>query len=82
MTTTENPAQATLAQRFSSRSAEVLSTLKAALISPIAFIYYAVLVFVAIWATLVVLFGIPGLYLPAVALVPVIYLLLIIISRG
>lgn len=82
MTTTANPTQATLAQRFSSRGAEILRTLKAALVSPIAFIYYAVLVFVAIWATLVVLFGIPGLYLPAVALVPVIYLLLIIISRG
>lgn len=42
----------------------------------------AVVVFLALWATSVALFGIPGLYIPALALVPVIWTVLIIISRG
>jgi len=42
----------------------------------------AVLVFLAGWATSVALWGIPGLYIPALALVPVIYVVLILISRG
>ncbi len=44
---------------------------------------YAVLALVvALWGTSVVLFGIPGLYIPAVALVPVIFAGLLLISRG
>ncbi|MDF1718205.1 MAG: hypothetical protein P1U75_16240 [Antarcticimicrobium sp.] len=42
----------------------------------------AVVVFLALWATSVALFGIPGLYIPALALVPVIWALLIVVSRG
>jgi len=42
----------------------------------------AVVIFLALWATSVALFGIPGLYIPALALVPVIWTVLIIISRG
>ncbi|TDK43179.1 hypothetical protein [Antarcticimicrobium luteum] len=42
----------------------------------------AVVLFLALWATSVALFGIPGLYIPALALVPVIYLLLITIAWG
>ncbi|MQY43145.1 hypothetical protein GG681_10875 [Epibacterium sp. SM1969] len=45
-------------------------------------LYYALATFLMGWATLVLLFGLPGLYLPAVALVPVIFALLVLISRG
>jgi hypothetical protein len=34
------------------------------------------------WGASVFFFGIPGLYIPALAMVPVMYLMLIIISRG
>ncbi len=37
---------------------------------------------VVAWGASVFFFGIPGLYIPALALVPVMYLMLIIISRG
>ncbi len=36
----------------------------------------------AAWAGSVVIWGIPGLYIPAVILVPVIYVLMILGSRG
>lgn len=45
-------------------------------------IYAVVLLAVALWGLSIAIFGIPGLYIPAVAAVPVIYVLLIIISRG
>lgn len=45
-------------------------------------ILLSVAVFLAGWATSIVLWGIPGLYIPALALVPVIWVLLILISRG
>ncbi|HKL64897.1 MAG TPA: hypothetical protein VJ886_02205 [Roseovarius sp.] len=45
-------------------------------------ILLSVAVFVAGWATSVALWGIPGLYIPALALVPVAWVMLIIISRG
>ena len=41
-----------------------------------------VLVFIAAWAGSVVIWGIPGLYIPAVILVPVIYVLMVWGSRG
>ena len=41
-----------------------------------------VLVALAGWGVSIAIWGIPGLYLPALALVPVIYLMLILISRG
>lgn len=50
--------------------------------TPVAAILLSVLVFLAGWATSVVLWGIPGLYIPALALVPVIWVLLLIISKG
>ncbi|WP_278921291.1 MULTISPECIES: hypothetical protein [Pseudophaeobacter] len=43
---------------------------------------YALISLVCLWGCSVLLFGIPGLYLPAVALVPVIFTLLIAITRG
>ena len=41
-----------------------------------------VLVAVVLWGGAIFMWGVPGLYLPAVALVPVIYLLMILGSRG
>lgn len=41
-----------------------------------------VVILLALWALSVVQFGVPGLYLPALAAVPVIWALLILISRG
>ena len=41
-----------------------------------------VLVALAGWGVSIATWGIPGLYLPALALVPVMYLILILISRG
>ncbi|MFB9149321.1 hypothetical protein [Roseovarius ramblicola] len=45
-------------------------------------ILLSVAVFVAGWATSVALWGVPGLYIPALALVPVAWGMLIVISRG
>jgi len=42
----------------------------------------AVLVLVALWAGATALWGVPGLYLPAVGLVPAVWAALIAISRG
>ena len=45
-------------------------------------ILLSVAVFLAGWATSIAIWGIPGLYIPALALVPVIWVMLILISRG
>lgn len=45
-------------------------------------ILIGVLLFIAAWAGSVVTWGIPGLYIPALMLVPLIWIALIIISRG
>ena len=47
-----------------------------------AWLLVAVVLFLALWATSVALFGVPGLYLPALALVPVVWAVLILVSRG
>ncbi|MFW8634506.1 hypothetical protein [Cribrihabitans pelagius] len=44
--------------------------------------YYALATGLSLWASAVMLFGLPALYLPALALVPVIFALLITITRG
>lgn len=43
---------------------------------------YALATLVSLWGCSILLFGIPGLYLPALALVPVMFILLVAISRG
>ncbi|PHO02876.1 hypothetical protein CSC82_13120 [Rhodobacteraceae bacterium 4F10] len=44
---------------------------------------YAVLAAVVVaWGSAIYAFGVPGLYIPALCAVPVIYLLLIIVARG
>ncbi|MYM54713.1 hypothetical protein [Thalassovita mangrovi] len=50
--------------------------------SPDALILLAVLAVVALWGLSVFTFGIPGLYIPAVAAVPVIWVILIAITQG
>lgn len=37
---------------------------------------------IALWGLSVFTWGVPGLYIPAVAMVPVMYIILILISRG
>ncbi len=45
-------------------------------------IYYAIVTFISLWGISIMLFGLPGLYLHALALVPVMWIILILISRG
>ncbi|MCZ7675876.1 MAG: hypothetical protein M5U35_08395 [Roseovarius sp.] len=45
-------------------------------------ILVAVLGFLVLWAAAVAIWGLPGLYLPALALVPVVWAALIAVSRG
>ncbi|MEM9550169.1 MAG: hypothetical protein AAGA05_03275 [Pseudomonadota bacterium] len=45
-------------------------------------VWYALGGFASLWAISVVLFGIPGLYIPALLLVPVIWVVLLLITRG
>jgi len=45
-------------------------------------ILLGVLAFVVAWGASVAVWGVPGLYLPALALVPVVWVILILISRG
>jgi len=47
-----------------------------------AMILVTVLLALVAWGVSVALWGIPGLYIPALAMVPVIWVVLIIISRG
>lgn len=43
---------------------------------------YTVAAIVSMWGCSTLLFGLPGLYLPALVMVPVMFLILILISRG
>jgi fatty acid desaturase len=45
-------------------------------------ILLAVLIGLVCWGLSIFTWGVPGLYIPALALVPVMYVLLILISRG
>ncbi len=51
----------------------------AALVVPI---MIGLVLFLALWGTSIALWGIPGLYIPAVMMVPVIWVGLLLISRG
>lgn len=44
--------------------------------------FYALIILISLWGCSILLFGLPGLYLPAVAMVPVMFAILIAISRG
>jgi len=43
-------------------------------------VWFAVILFVSLWMISALTFGLPGLYIPAVLLVPVIFVLLICIT--
>ncbi len=43
---------------------------------------YTAAAIVSMWGCSALLFGLPGFYLPALVLVPVMFLILILISRG
>jgi len=45
-------------------------------------IWYALIAFVSLWMSSALVFGLPGLYLPALALVPVMFLLIVIYAWG
>jgi hypothetical protein len=51
-------------------------------LDPAVWAWAIIVLLVALWGTSIVLFGIPGLYIPAVALVPVVYIVLVLISLG
>ncbi|MFY2826185.1 MULTISPECIES: hypothetical protein [Ruegeria] len=44
--------------------------------------YYTAAAIVSMWGCSALLFGLPGLYIPAVMMVPMMFILLILISRG
>ena len=43
---------------------------------------YLILALVSLWASAVVIWGLPALYLPAVALAPLCLVMLVLITRG
>jgi hypothetical protein len=45
-------------------------------------IWHALVAFVSLWLSAILVFGVPGLYLPALALVPVMFIILLLISFG
>ncbi|WP_208350206.1 hypothetical protein [Pseudaestuariivita rosea] len=45
-------------------------------------IYYALITFVSSWLSAILIFGYPGLIIPALMLVPLMFIALILISRG
>ena len=45
-------------------------------------IWYALVAFVSLWMSAALVFGLPGLYLPALALVPVMFTLIVIYAWG
>ncbi|WP_319824308.1 hypothetical protein [Thalassovita sp.] len=50
--------------------------------SPDALLFVLALLAVVAWGASVFFFGIPGLYIPALVVVPVMWIVLLIISRG
>lgn len=47
-----------------------------------ALILAALTLYLALWATAVIQFGMPGLYIPALIKVPVVFGLLLLVTRG
>ena len=43
-------------------------------------VWFAIIGFVSLWLSAALTFGLPGLYLPALAMVPIIFILLITIT--
>lgn len=45
-------------------------------------IYFAIVAFISLWGISVLTFGLPGLYIPALCLVPIMFVILVWISLG
>jgi hypothetical protein len=45
-------------------------------------LWFAIIFFVSLWACAVLTFGLPGLFVPALIMVPVIWAILLLITRG
>ncbi len=45
-------------------------------------VWFALIGFVSLWLCSALTFGLPGLYLPALAMVPVMFVVLLLISKG
>ncbi|MEM9636287.1 MAG: hypothetical protein AAGA94_01465 [Pseudomonadota bacterium] len=45
-------------------------------------VWFALIGFFSLWMSSALTFGLPGLYLPALAMVPVIFILLLLITKG
>ncbi|WP_299507062.1 hypothetical protein [uncultured Roseobacter sp.] len=45
-------------------------------------VWFALIGFFSLWMSAALTFGLPGLYLPALALVPVIFVILLLITKG
>ncbi|GFE48721.1 hypothetical protein So717_04740 [Roseobacter cerasinus] len=45
-------------------------------------VWFALIGFVSLWLSSALTFGLPGLYLPALALVPVVFVVLLLITKG
>lgn len=45
-------------------------------------IWFALIAFVSLWMSAALTFGLPGLYLPALAMVPIIFIVLLLITKG
>lgn len=43
-------------------------------------IWFALVMFISLWAISALTFGLPGLYLPALALVPIMFVVLVLIT--
>ncbi|MGR3504488.1 MAG: hypothetical protein ACU0B7_01310 [Paracoccaceae bacterium] len=65
-----------------SRDATTETKTKTAKADPVGLILVLTLFGIILWGLAIAAFGIPGLYIPAVIAVPVVFVLLILISRG
>ncbi len=45
-------------------------------------LFYTAAALISMWGCSILLFGLPGLYIPALMMVPVMFLILVLISRG
>lgn len=45
-------------------------------------VWFALIAFISLWMCSLLTFGLPGLYLPALAMVPIIFVVLLLITWG
>lgn len=76
------PARLTLWQRLLFSVPFLGRIIKEVAYGPDENIYYAIATFVSLWGCSIMLFGLPGLYIPALCMVPMMFAVLITITRG